>query len=49
MDTENYFKEAHRQLSDPDSFKTVQPDPSFQHSKIMNDLLDQFKNENILA
>lgn len=48
MDTDNYFKEANCQLSDQDSYKTLQPDPTLQHSKIMNDILDQFKNENLL-
>ena len=45
----NYFKEANCQLSDQDSYRTLQPDPTLKHSKIMNDILDQFKNENLLS
>ena len=47
MDTENYIKEANYQLSDKNNYKTLQTDPTLQHSKIENDTLDRFKNENL--
>ena len=49
MDTDNYFKEANCQLPDQDSYKTLQPDPTLKHNKIMNDILERFKNENLLS
>ena len=47
MDTENYIKEANRQLSD--NCKTLQTEFTLQHNKMVNDTLDQFKNENPLS
>ena len=49
MDTENYIKEDNRQLSHKNNYKTLQIDPTLQHNKIVNDSLDEFKNENVLS
>ena len=49
METENYIKEANRQLADKSNYKTRQTDPALQHNKMVNDTLDQFKNENLLS
>ena len=49
METENYIKEANRQLADKSNYKTRQTDPTLQHNKMVNDTLDQFKNENLLS
>ena len=49
MDTENHIKEANRQLSDRNNYKTFQTDPNLQHNKMVNDTLDRFKNENLLS
>ena len=48
MDTENSIKEANRQLSDKNSYKTLQTDTTSQHNKMVNDGFDRFKNENLL-
>ena len=49
LETENYIKEANRQLSDKNIYNTLQTDPTLQHNKIVNDTLDRFKNENLLS
>ena len=49
METENDIKEANRQLADKSNYKTRQTDPALQHNKMVNDTLDQFKNENLLS
>ena len=48
-DTENYIKESTRQLSDKNSYKILQTDPTLQHNKIVKNTLDQIKNENLLS
>ena len=48
MDTENYIKDANRQLSDNNSYKTLQTDPTLQHSEMVSDAFDRFKNKNLL-
>ena len=48
MDTENSIKEANRQLSDKNCYKTLQTDATLQHNKMVNDRLDRFENENLL-
>ena len=49
MDTENYIKEANRPLSDKSNYKTLQIEHTLQQNKIVNDILDQYKNENLLS
>ena len=34
MDTENYIKEAHGQLSNKNNYKALQTDPALQHNKM---------------
>ena len=48
MDTENSIKEANLQLSNKNSYKTLQTDTTLQHNKMVNDGLDRLKNENLL-
>ena len=40
MDTENYIKDANRQLSDNNSYKTLQTDSTLQHSEMVSDAFD---------
>ena len=49
MGTENYIKEANRQLSDKNNYQTLQTNPILQHNKMVNDTLDRFKSENLLS
>ena len=49
MFTEYYIKEANRQLSDKNNYKTLQINPTLQHNKMVNESLDRFKNENLLS
>ena len=49
MDTENYIKEANRQLFDKNNYKTLQINPILQHNKMVNDTIDRYKNENLLS
>ena len=49
MDAEKYIKEANRQLSDKRNYKTLQEDPTLQHSNLVNDTTDRFKKENLLS
>ena len=49
MNTENYIKEANRQLSDKNNYKILQTDPTLQHNKMVNDKLHRFKSENLLS
>ena len=49
MNTENYIKEANRQLSDKNNYKTLLTDSTLQHNKMVNDTLERFKNENLLS
>ena len=49
MDTEDYIKEANRQLSDESNYKTLLTNPTLQHNKMVNDTLDRFKNESLLS
>ena len=48
MDSKNYIK-ANCQLSDQDNYRILQADPALQYNKMMNDTIDQFKNENLLS
>ena len=47
-DVEKYIKEANPQLSDKRNYKTLQEDPTLQHSNLVNDTIDRFKKENLL-
>ena len=49
MDVEKYINEANRQLSDKHYYKTLQEDPTLQHSNLVNDTIDRFKKENLLS
>ena len=49
MYTEYYMKEAYRQLSDKNNYKILQTEPTLQHSNMVNDKLDRFKNENLFC
>ena len=49
LDTENYIKEVNHQLSDKNNYKTLQTDPTLQHIKMVNDILDRFQNENLFS
>ena len=49
MGTENYIKEANRQLSDKNNYKAHQTDPTLPHNKMAHNTFDRFKNENLLS
>ena len=49
MDVEKYIEEANRQLSDKRNYKTLQEDPTLQHSNLVNDTIDRFQKENLLS
>ena len=45
MDVEKYINEANRQLSDKRNYKSLQENPTLQHSNLVNDT----KKENLLS
>ena len=49
MNTEDYIKEPTRQLSDKNSYKILQTDPTLQRNKMVNNTLGRFKNENLFS
>ena len=49
MDVEKYINEANRQLSDKPNYKTLQENPTLQHSNLVNETIDRFKEENLLS
>ena len=49
MDVEKYINETNHQLSDRCNYKTLQEDPTLQHSNLVNDTIDRFKKENLLS
>ena len=49
MDVEKYIKEAKRQLSDKRNYKTRQEDQTLQHSNLVNNTIERFKNEDLLS
>ena len=49
MDVEKYIEEANRQLSDKRNYKTLQEDPTLQHSNLVNDTIDRFQKEDLLS
>ena len=49
MDVEKYITEANRQLSDKRTYKTLQENPTLQHSNLVNDTIDRFKKANLLS
>ena len=46
--TDSYLKEANGQLSDKESYKQLNQDPTLQHNRIVNQTIDRFKNEKLL-
>lgn len=49
MDTVKCINEANHQLSDIINYKKLQNDPTFQHNKLINDLVNHFKEAKFLA
>ena len=49
IDTDNYIKEANRQLSDKASYKQLTEDPTLQHNRMVNQTIKRFKNEKLLS
>ena len=49
MNVEKYINEANRQLSDKRNYKTLQKDPTLQHSNLVNGTIERFKKENLLS
>ena len=49
IDTDNYIKEANRQLSDKASYKKLTEDPTLQHNRMVNQTIQRFKNEKLLS
>ena len=49
MDTVKYINEANHQLSDIINYKKLQNDPTLQHSKLINNLVNHFKEAKFLA
>ena len=49
VDVEKYINKANCQLSDKRNYKKLQEDPILQHSNLVNDTIDRFKNENLLS
>ena len=45
MDTENYIKEAHGQLSNKNNYKALQTDPALQHNKMWVTYLSDLKTK----
>ena len=49
MSVGKYINKANRQLSDKRYYKTLQEDPTLQHSNLVNDTIDKFKKENLIS
>ena len=49
IDTDNYIKEANRQLSDKASYKQLTEDPTLQHNRMLKQTIQRFKNEKLLS
>ena len=49
IDTDNYIKEANRQLSDKASYKQLTEDPTLQNNRMVNQTIKRFKNEKLLS
>ena len=49
MDVEKCIHEANHQLSDERIYKTLQEDPTLQHSNLVNDTIDGFEKENLVS
>ena len=49
MDTVKCINEANHQLSDILNYKKLQNDPTLQHNKLINDLVNHFKEAKFLA
>ena len=45
IDVEDYVKEAEHQLSNKDGYKKLQYDPTQTHSRLVNDTITRFKND----
>ena len=45
IDVEDYLKEAEHQLSNKDGYKKLQYDPTQTHSRLVNDAITRFKND----
>ena len=48
IDRDSYIKEANPQLSDKTSYKQLTQDPTLQHSRMINQTIEKFKNERFL-
>ena len=48
MDTDSYIKEANEQLSDKTSYKQLTQDPTSQRNRMVNQIIESFKNEKLL-
>ena len=49
MDVEKYINEANLQLSDKHNCKTLQEDPTLQHSSLVKETIDRFKKVKLLS
>ena len=49
MNNENYIKEANCQLPNKSNYKILQKSPTLQHNKMVNNTLEQMRNENLLS
>ena len=49
IDVEDYVKEAEHQLSNKDSYKKLQYDPTQTHSRLVNDTITRFKNDKLIT
>ena len=49
IDVEDYIKEAEHQLTNKDSYKKLQYDPTQTHSRLVNDTITRFKNDKLIT
>ena len=48
MDIENYVAECERQLNDTSSYKRLENNPTQKNKKLVNDTIEQFKNNKFI-
>ena len=46
IDVKDYIKEAEHQLKNKDVYKKLQYDPTQTHTRLVNDTITRFKNDN---
>ena len=49
LDVEDYMKKANKELKDENYYKNISHDPTQEHMKIVNDTIETFHRQQVLA